>query len=165
MFLCGFACLHAPFLLRIQQMEPWDGGYPPSRSPLDCNSLSTMCRGPERPAICLLLLVQRWDISNHHLVDVYSARDTLSLRTHTYCVRAHAVRKHAVSLRSIPVTFGFLRFHFGVMIWILSLLTACYWLETRKQHRAEPTTSRQFRQIWGKKKSNKKLLDISEQLC
>lgn len=42
----GFACLHALSLLRIQQMEPWDGGYQPSHSPLDCNSLSTMCYGP-----------------------------------------------------------------------------------------------------------------------
>lgn len=52
MFLCGFACLHALFSLRNQQMEAWDGGYLPSRSPLDCNSMSTMCRGPKRPAIC-----------------------------------------------------------------------------------------------------------------
>lgn len=58
-------------------------------SPLDCNTLSTMCRGPERPAICLLLLVQRWDISNHHLVDVYLARDTLSLvSAHILCPRS-----------------------------------------------------------------------------
>lgn len=33
-------------LLSIQQMEPWDGGYQPTHSPLLCNSLSTMCYGP-----------------------------------------------------------------------------------------------------------------------
>ena len=46
MSVSGFACLLALSLLRIQQMEPWDGGYQPSHSPLDCNSLSTMCYGP-----------------------------------------------------------------------------------------------------------------------
>lgn len=46
MFVSGFACLRALSLLRIQQMEPWDGGYQPSHSPLDRNSLSTMCYGP-----------------------------------------------------------------------------------------------------------------------
>lgn len=70
MFPSVFACLHAPSLLRIQQMEPWDGGYQPSHSPLDCNSLSTMCFGPYRPAICLLCLIQRWEIPDHHLADV-----------------------------------------------------------------------------------------------
>lgn len=89
MFLCGFACLHPPLLLRLQQMEPWDGGYLPSRSPLDRNSLSTIRRGPKRPAICLLLLVQRWDISNRHLLDVYSACHTLSLvSVHILCPRS-----------------------------------------------------------------------------
>ena len=57
-------------------------------SPLDCNTLSSIHHGPKRPTICLLLLVQRWDISNH-LVYVYFARDTLSL------VCAHILCPHS----------------------------------------------------------------------
>lgn len=82
MFLSMFACLHAPSLLRIQQMEPWDGGYQPSHSPLDCNSLSTLCFGPERPAICLLCLIQRWEIPVHHLADVLSMCDRKTSNSH-----------------------------------------------------------------------------------
>lgn len=67
----GFACLNALSLLRIHQMEPRNGGYQAFRFPLVRNSVSAMCYGPLRPAICLHSSPPKVRIPDPHLEQAF----------------------------------------------------------------------------------------------